>query len=945
MRALIAILSIVFLLIAGAVIAPFFIDYQRLKQPVLDMVEAQTGYKIVIEGDLSASFLPLPTVTAGQVAITKTGYDAPFLTVGEAQASIALAPLLSGTVEVVGVTLTGPTANLITDDEGDNFMPVIPEKTEQDGTAETTKSEAAPAARQVSINHISIENGSVTFNGNQVDIPELKLGLESLSGPYDVVGTIRTQGLALSVNGSIGTLASASLPVQMDVGVNGNHAALSYSGVIGNMDAGVEGLDIDGQLSLSIARLADLPNMPGLSGNLSEKGISLTSTVKGGLSEVSLEQGSLAFNGETIPFEATLKNLTTPADIGVVAQFSDLPGEGGLSLDFAEGILNSNLNSFAMRPVLQDWLGLLPAAATDTPIPGRLDGGVRVTLGAETVRFALQSLKLDGAALDATGTISGLGSEAMNADISFKTQALDALMKGAGQKAIVIAGQTVKSVEADILYTGSTEAGDVQATINALGFTIGVKGPYAGGVPERLSMSVSHPNASRAISALVPGLSPGISGALSLQSALTIQGQNYDLLGLRLSLGDMDVSGTVGITLAAAKPSIRADLTAGTVPLTALMGGSVGGGASGKSSSGGAGASATGASPWSREAIDVAALHAANLDVSVTAEKIIYDQWILDNVQADVALNNGRLTLSPIAAQAFGGAMDMRMVVDAAQTGQPVRVEQKMTFTDIQVGPLLRALTKQRKDSLTGVGSLMLDIRGEGISTSALVFSLAGNGRLQMADPVLHGMDLERLDNTLKDMNSSNILSSLMGSVNSALGGGQTAFKPIDHSFTIAQGTLTLNNFTLETEGETGQIITNGPISLSEWAMDLTSVVELKREAGTPLATMTLKGPLNAPQRNIRSDAIRGLINNRFGDQIGNALDDVIGERGSGIIQNLLGVGRQPQPAPEQDNTAPADTPTEPQNAAPEVEPQTKRRTPEQLLEEEAGRLIRGLFD
>ena len=951
MRSLVTILSVLFLVIAGAVIAPFFIDLDRFKDPVLETIEQQTGYQIDLAGDVDIALLPKPTVTATDISITKIGYDAPFLSMKQAKTSVALMPLLSGQVQISAVHLVAPQADLISGSDGDNFMPVLTnqqgegEQTDGSGEAEAAEAAEAKAEQKISIDLITIDKGRVSFNGTEISLNTLKLRMESLIGPFDVAGNLAFQGMSYDIDGSIGALAEGeALPVQLDVVINDGMATSSVSGSLANLSEGAESVTVEAQASLSVAKLSDVASAlsgAGLPEAIAGKGLELRSGVTGNMQRLRLDQGALTFNRETIALSGDITNLSNPASMATALTLSDLPGGGTVRISHKAQDLGLVFDGFTMHPVLVEWLGLIPDSAGTQAMEGRLDGAMDITLAKNRMEFALKSLKLDGAAIDASGKVLNPNTDQMDVTLAFKTKALDSLMRALNQKPIILMGETVQSVQADLAYQGGMGQGDYTVELSALGFSVGAKGqisePLSGQLPETASLSLKHPNAAAAIRRLVPGISPDVSGDFALQAALKARGKAYDLTGLKMDVGPVSVTGSAGVDLSGAKPSLKADLRANSIPLDAFMGGNGKTSSSGGSSSASAGASSSSAGPWSREAMNTEALRSANLDVALAADKITYEQWVLGNVSAKIGLNNGRLSVAPVTADVFGGALDMRLGVDATEAGKPVRIDEKLVFTNVQMGPLVRALTKQSKDSLTGVGSLDLDLRGEGISTSALAFSLAGQGRLQMADPVVHGIDLEGLDRTLKDMNSSNILSSLMGAVDKSLGGGQTAFKDINHPFTVTQGTVTLDNFILETANDTGLITTNGTISLSEWLMDLTTVVELKREAGMPLATITLKGPLNAPQKSVKSDAVRALINDRWGDKIGDTLDDVIGERGSGLIQNLLGVGRQP--ATEQDNTAPAEDDVKSEAS------ESKPKSTEQILEEEAGKLIRGLFD
>lgn len=1055
MRIVFAFLSVLLLVIAGLVTAPFFIDLNQHKEMIAQQVEKATGYVLTINGDIDVSAVPMPKLSVAGVTVRKATQDKAFLSLDSADVQVALLPLLSRQIQVNAITLENPQATLIMDEAGDNFMPVLPNNADETATTDAASGDTSQASKapNVSIDMLRIQGGAIAYNGLPITLPDFKVRLDSLQGPFDVAGTLGLQGLMYHVDGTVGALKPGQdMPIQMDVTVNDNLANVEFSGSVSQIDQGAEAMTLAGEVALKIGQLnallqglgqAALPDMIG------GQSLSARMTIAGGLDALNLEQGSLGYKGEAIDFIGTISGVNNPSAMKASVSLPTLPGQGGMAISYQPNALGLTFNDFAIRPVLVDWLDVLPDAAHDAALPAKLSGDVNINSGTDSpMRVDLDGVRLDGMPVDGsvsytkadttdardtvtlkltTGTLSlsdpnddksgtnvdsavgngdtpkalslprlpvlpvdivfdvtakGVRLPAMNVkgidakgawrgtylvvdsaslddvngaslslsgmikdtdamqgidlDMATKTQSLSSVLQAFGQQPVLFMGQPVEAIAADINYTGSQDEGDFQTTVKALGFSVGAKGrmndPLSGGIPEQASISVTHPNASSALKTLIPGLNPTLSGALSLQAALAMDGKRVSLSGIKLKAGDLDLSGSAAIDASGTRPSIKADVKAGLLPVSAIMGQKTSTSAAGGSGGGSAASLSNG--PWSRDAMNTQALRAFDLDVDMHADKLIYNQWILSDVSADTTLKAGRFALSPLKASVFGGAMEMTLNLDAPEARKPVVLSETITFTDVQMGPLVRAITKQRKDSLTGVGSLQFNVKGSGISSSALAFSLTGNGRLNVTSPIVHGVDLEGLDDALKNMNSSNLITSLLGAANKSLGGGETAFKDIDHSFTMAQGTVVLDNFVLETLNSTGTITNDGTISLSQWALDLTSTVELVREAGTPLAVMTLKGPLNAPTRSVKSDALRTLVNNKWGDKIGDALDGVIGEKGSNLIRGLLGGGSSQTGQVANDNQADTSD-AESQPAANPIAP----------IEQEAEKLIRGLFD
>src|ERR1044071_1364943 len=103
--------GIVVLLIVAALVAPFFIDLNNYKALIAEKAKAATGRDLTIDGDISLSILPTPSVSiAGLKFGNAPGGKAPNMAELEAmKVKVALMPLLSGRVKIESVILKNPT--------------------------------------------------------------------------------------------------------------------------------------------------------------------------------------------------------------------------------------------------------------------------------------------------------------------------------------------------------------------------------------------------------------------------------------------------------------------------------------------------------------------------------------------------------------------------------------------------------------------------------------------------------------------------------------------------------------------------------------------------------------------------------------------------------------------------------------------------------------------
>ena len=102
--------ALLILAIAGALIAPFFIDLNDYKPEIAEQAKAATGRDLAIDGDISLSLLPMPSVSVAGVHFGNAagGSRPDMLTLEAVSVKVALMPLLSGQIQVKEVILTKP---------------------------------------------------------------------------------------------------------------------------------------------------------------------------------------------------------------------------------------------------------------------------------------------------------------------------------------------------------------------------------------------------------------------------------------------------------------------------------------------------------------------------------------------------------------------------------------------------------------------------------------------------------------------------------------------------------------------------------------------------------------------------------------------------------------------------------------------------------------------
>ena len=113
----VALWSLAAIIVTGAAlifVGPLFISAEDVRNKLFAEIESATGYRLIVNGPLHISAFPSLKLMAGDVsAVQSTGADTIDLaTAKEVRFGLALAPLLSGKVQVTEVALIQPVVRL-----------------------------------------------------------------------------------------------------------------------------------------------------------------------------------------------------------------------------------------------------------------------------------------------------------------------------------------------------------------------------------------------------------------------------------------------------------------------------------------------------------------------------------------------------------------------------------------------------------------------------------------------------------------------------------------------------------------------------------------------------------------------------------------------------------------------------------------------------------------
>jgi uncharacterized protein involved in outer membrane biogenesis len=237
--------GIVVLVVAAALVAPFFIDLNDYKGMIESKAKEATGRDLKIEGKISLSILPLPSVSVDGIKFGNApGGSAPNMAeIESAKVKVAVMPLLSHKVQVTDIVLTRPVivAEKLKDGTG-NWVLTPP------AAAGTTTAEPAPAPTSdgattsaggwdIQIDGATLEDGTVIYRdiaaGSEQKIEKINVGLSmaSLKGPFDAQGSLVAMNLPLGFTVKSGRMdPAAPMPVDLNLTVGETKGSFGFSG-------------------------------------------------------------------------------------------------------------------------------------------------------------------------------------------------------------------------------------------------------------------------------------------------------------------------------------------------------------------------------------------------------------------------------------------------------------------------------------------------------------------------------------------------------------------------------------------------------------------------------------------------------------------------------------------------------------------------------------------
>ena len=231
-------------LIVALLVAPSFLDLNKYKPEIVSQVKKATGRDLVLEGPVTLSLLPLPTVGVSQVRFVNVpgSKNANMVEVKSIAVKPSLFALLGGNIEVSSVTVVEPKIVLEVNAEGKPNWEFAP------SVEEAKPAAAKPSSpKPLSLGALVIENGTLLFSDSKAGISmvaekaNITASVGSLDGPYSLAGSATLNGaplkldLSVSAKGTNGYATNLSLEATGKLGFKGTLSELGPNARVGGV--------------------------------------------------------------------------------------------------------------------------------------------------------------------------------------------------------------------------------------------------------------------------------------------------------------------------------------------------------------------------------------------------------------------------------------------------------------------------------------------------------------------------------------------------------------------------------------------------------------------------------------------------------------------------------------------------------------------------------------
>ena len=218
----------------------------------------------------------------------------------------------------------------------------------------------------------------------------------------------------------------------------------------------------------------------------------------------------------------------------------------------------------------------------------------------------------------------------------------------------------------------------------------------------------------------------------------------YEIAELNVKAAGSDVNGSLSADLSKPRPLLTADLRSKRIDLRSFVG----------KKEGPSKKQETGNRVFPNSPLPLESLPSIDATVSLNAAEVLTPQLALRDLDAGLALTDGRLSIKPLTAVVGGGNLNGR--IDVESQGKAAQMATIVTIKQLDVGALERELKKP--NILEGRADVSVNVSGRGESVAGLMAGLNGMVYVIMGEG--------RINNRYMGILGSNITSNVFRMIN-----------------------------------------------------------------------------------------------------------------------------------------------------------------------------------
>lgn len=374
-----------------------------------------------------------------------------------------------------------------------------------------------------------------------------------------------------------------------------------------------------------------------------------------------------------------------------------------------------------------------------------------------------------------------------------------------------------------------------------------------------MSVQANHPNAERLLRTFGADYQPAATnlGGLRLLADIAGAPARFAVSRVEGGIGPVNFVGDAQVDLSGSRSRIDARLNTSEILVDLFLPRPVQSAGTGNAR-GAQPPGARGGARWSQEPIDLSALSAVDGRFELRPRGLTYGDYAFAEPVLLATLENGTLRVDPLGGGLFDGNATIKMTVNS---DRPVKIDLSLSLDGANIEQALTA--GANLDRVTGRFDMSGTLTTVGQSQFDWVNNLAGRVSFSAREGVVRGVDLRALSGRLGRLNEALDFADLMLRT---LQGGETAYDSISGTFAIKEGVARSDDLTAALDAAAGS--GTAVVDLARWRLDMRTSARLTDHPQSPDIGLDLSGPLDAPQRNVRTQALEQYLAQRLGSTL-----------------------------------------------------------------------------